>query len=126
MNLGLKENTGIISKSLGRITTYTNIYSNSANFIYNIPLISTFPLFPIDLSLFYNLQDHNTATQFGYGLKLNYYKKIEHSGSKVTVTNADGSVDIYFYSDGYCINNSTHLKIDVLNSTDEETGDISY
>ena len=126
MNLGLKENTGIISKSLGRITTYTNIYSNSANFIYNIPLISTLPPFPIDVSLFYNLQDHNTSTQFGYGLKLNYYKKIERNGNTISVKNADGSVDYFYLDDGYYVNKEKGLKIDFFYSLDEESGSTTY
>ena len=128
MNLGLKQNTGIISKSLGNISTFTNIYSGAANLIYTFPLINVPGPLPINLSLFYNLKDHGTATQFGYGLKLNFYKKFTWDEDVINVTNADGSVDKFYYdsADRYYWNHEKEMKIYYGNTTDEESGDVTY
>ena len=96
MNRGLKEKAKIISLNVGeKVGTYININENDANLHFVVNLNTYSDDFPLDLSLIYALSEKENRSFFGKGFKLNLYKKIENLIDCFSVTNADGSIDLY-------------------------------
>ena len=96
MNRGLKEKAKIISLNVEeKVGTYININENDANLHFVVNLNTYSDDFPLDLSLIYALSEKESSSFFGKGFKLNLYKKIENLIDCFSVTNADGSIDLY-------------------------------
>lgn len=99
-NNGLKSYCKFLTHSIGSLVkTNININKNDANFHIIIPLIENAGNGPIKTSLIYNHQYKDEKEFFGKGFKLNYFTKIQKYDDKISVFNADGSVDEYLKPD---------------------------
>lgn len=95
-NKGLKSYCKFLTHSLDSLAkTSVNINKNDANFHIIIPLIETVGNGLIKTSLIYNHQNKDEKEFFGKGFKLNYFTKIQNTEDKISVFNADGSIDDY-------------------------------
>ena len=94
-NTGLKSYTKQLATQVGNANISVNLNKEQANLHIALPLVSTVGLSPFSASLIYNYQNKSADGIFGNGFKPDCYAKIERSGDKYTVTNADGSVDVY-------------------------------
>ena len=114
MNKGLKNYTKQLTQEVGGASCSVNLNKEDANLHIQVPLIKTVGLNPIDLSLIFNLQDYfnqHDLNYFGRGSRLNLYTKIVDDLETITVTNADGSVDVYYPENDYN-NIETKLRIE--------------
>ena len=115
-NKGLKSYCKFLTHSLDSLVkTSININKNDANFHIIIPLIETVGNGPIKTSLIYNHQNKDVNEFFGKGFKLNYFTKIQSTEDKISVLNADGSVDEYLKPNF----KNLETQSEVLNFSDE-------
>ncbi len=120
MNRGLKEKAKLISLNVGEnVGTYININENDANLHFVVNLNSYSDDFPLDLSLIYALSEKGNSSIFGKGFKLNLYKKIENLIDYFSVTNADGSIDLYHDTNKF-YNPETQLYVSEDEAIDNE------
>ena len=115
-NKGLKSYCKFLTHSLGSLVkTSININKNDANLHIIIPLIETVGNCPIKTSLIYNHQNKAEKEFFGKGFKLNYFTKIQSTEDKISVLNADGSIDEYLKPSF----KNLETQAEVHNSSDE-------
>ena len=121
-NRGIGETFSSLVHSVDNAGTINlNISYEDYNLYLNIPLFSINSQKTFSTSLIYYQQgEHVTSNEmFPRFMRLSFYKVFSKSGSVVTVTNADGSVDIFneigdeYY---YCSKNYTKIKLTNNNS----------
>ncbi len=115
-NKGLKSYCKFLTNSLGSLVkTNVNINKKDANFHIIIPLVENVGIGLIKTSLIYNHQNNAEKEFFGEGFKLNYFTKIQSTEGKISVFNADGSVDDYLKPDF----KNSETQTEVHNFSDE-------
>lgn len=120
MNQGLESYAKLIELDIGDLVkAYININKNNANLHIVTSLTKSIGLCPIDLKLFFNLQDINKKTDFGKGTYLNYYSYVDGAkGKDINVTSPTGLVTSYLVKDNY-YNKDTKLRCKLTISDDK-------
>lgn len=101
-NKGLKSYTKQLTNAIGDIGAASiNVNKEDANLHISLPLFNTIGLSPIELSLIFNYIDREKQGIFGKGFNLNYYSKISDYSDRISILNADGSIDNHYLKDHY-------------------------
>lgn len=117
-NTGLKSFTKQLANQVGNANISVNLNKEQANLHIALPLVSTVGLSPFSASVIYNYQNKSADGIFGNGFKPDCYAKIERSGDKYTVTNADGSVDVY---EKGVVNSETQMTVTNISGSEYVT-----
>ncbi len=114
-NKGLKSYTKQLTSSIGDIGAVSiNVNKEDANLHISLPLFSTVGLSELDLSLIYNYLDRENKGIFGKGFKLNYYSKVCNYSDRISILNADGSIDDHYANNNY-ISKETGTQASCIN-----------
>lgn len=96
MNQGLRLYSKLITHTIGRCAqTHINIQKQHANFHMIIPIYEIREPISFEVWLCYTYTDRLITSEFGKGVRLNYYRTYQMNGnfSKIEVTYSDGSKD---------------------------------
>ena len=118
-NKGLKKYTKNLRIGLNNVVkTYTNLCKFDSNVIIEIPLLETYVLSPMKLSLYFNYQNRNELGLFGYGVKSNFYSFLTWDQAGFHLKNPDGTIDDYATSGAYNLETQKQMRIE---EDDEDT-----
>ena len=106
MGTGLKNFTKNFNFRVGKNEININTNKEHANTILVIPLYESNYTDPVNLSLYFSLNDTELCTEFGNGMRLNYYKDFDVSNySVITLNDCDFSQATFF------LNNSLYKHV---------------
>lgn len=96
MSQGIKNYGKYYETSFCGVISLVNLCKQNANLNFVIPIYESNLNNPVNLSLVFSLADISKLSEFGKGVRLSYYKKINTpSSGKIIVENSDFSFDEY-------------------------------
>ena len=96
-NVGMKEENTMLNFEISDIKLYIDLAKTNKNIIAYFPLSLNYGPKPINVGIFYNDQNKNNQTMFGYGFNLSEARTVICLGDQYKVVNPDGSENIFNY-----------------------------